>query len=219
MFAAASLTESFTQLGEAFEDANPDASVTFSFDGSSTLVQQLIEGAPADVFASADPNNMGKLVDAGLNASDPVVFATNRLAIIVAPGNPLGITGVADLADTDIVTVVCAPEVPCGSYADQVFTAAGVEVTPASLEENVRGVVTKITQGEADAGIVYVTDVTAAGDAADMVEIPENINVIAHYPVAAAADSGEHGLSAAFIEFLFGPDGQAILAEHGFGAP
>ena len=184
MFAAASLTESFTEVGEAFTAANPDATATFSFDASSALVQQITEGAPADVFASADTANMDKLTDAGLNGSEPVIFATNLLTIIVAPGNPLGITGVADLANTDIKTVICAPEVPCGNYANQIFTAAGVTVTPVSLEQNVRGVVTKVTAGEADAGIVYVTDVTAAGDAADMVEIPEDINVLAEYPIA-----------------------------------
>ena len=164
VFAAASLTESFTEVGEAFSAANPDAKATFSFDASSALVQQITEGAPADVFASADTNNMDKLVDAGLDGSEPEIFATNLLTIIVAPGNPLGITGVADLANADIKTVICAPEVPCGNYANQIFTAAGVTVTPVSLEQNVRGVVTKVTAGEADAGIVYVTDVIAAGD-------------------------------------------------------
>ena len=218
VFAAASLTEAFTEVGEAFTAANPDATATFSFDASSALVQQITEGAPADVFASADTANMDKLTDAGLNGSDPVIFATNLLTIIVAPGNPLGIAGVADLTNTDIKTVICAPEVPCGNYANQIFTAAGVAVTPVSLEQNVRGVVTKVTAGEADAGIVYVTDVTAAGDAADMVEIPEDINVVAEYPIASVAASQNQEVDQAFIDFLTGPDGQAILAEYGFGA-
>ena len=189
VFAAASLTEAFTEVGEAFTAANPDASATFSFDASSALVQQIIEGAPADVFASADTANMAKLTDAGLNGGEPEIFATNLLTIIVAPDNPLDITGVADLANPDLKVVICAPEVPCGNYADQILTAAAVTLTPVSLEQNVRGVVTKVTAGEADAGIVYVTDVTAAGDAADMVEIPADINVVAEYPIASVAAS------------------------------
>jgi molybdate transport system substrate-binding protein len=219
VFAAASLTESFTEVGAAFSAANPDASVTFSFDASSALVQQITEGAPADVFASADTANMDKLTGAGLNGSEPVVFATNLLTIIVAPDNPLGITGVADLVNPDIKTVICAPEVPCGNYANQIFTAAGVTVTPVSLEQNVRGVVTKVTAGEADAGIVYVTDVIAAGDAADIVEIPEDINVEAQYPIASVAASQLQDVNQAFIDFLLGDEGQAILAEYGFGPP
>jgi molybdate transport system substrate-binding protein len=219
VFAAASLTESFTALGEAFTAANPDASATFSFDASSGLVQQIIEGAPADVFASADTANMNKLTEPGLNGSDPVIFATNLLTIIVEPGNPTGITGVADLTNPDLNVVLCAAEVPCGRYANEIFANAGVTVTPVSLEQNVRGVVTKVTAGEADAGVVYVTDVTAAGDAADMVEIPSDINALAEYPVATVAASGNQVVGEAFIEFLTGPDGQAIMAEYGFGAP
>ena len=219
VFAAASLTEAFTEVGEAFSAANPGASATFSFDASSALVQQIIEGAPADVFASADTANMDKLTDAGLNGSEPEIFATNLLTIIVAPGNPLGITGVADLANPELKVVICAPEVPCGNYANQVLTAAAVTVTPVSLEQNVRGVVTKVTAGEADAGIVYVTDVTAAGDAADMVEIPADINVVAEYPIASVAASPHPDVDDAFIDFLTGPDGQAILADYGFGSP
>jgi molybdate transport system substrate-binding protein len=147
------------------------------------------------------------------------VFATNLLTIIVAPDNPLGITGVEDLANPDLNVVVCSPEVPCGNYADQIFTAAGVEVTPVSLEQNVRGVVTKVTAGEADAGIVYVTDVIAAGDEAAMVEIPEDINVIAEYPIADVAASESPDVGQAFIDFVLGDEGQAILAEYGFGPP
>jgi molybdate transport system substrate-binding protein len=219
VFAAASLTESFTEIGEAFTAANPDATATFSFDASSALVQQIIEGAPADVFASADTANMDKLTDADLNGTEPVGFATNVLTIIVAPDNPLGITGVEDLANPDLKVVVCAPEVPCGNYANQVFDAAGVEVTPVSLEQNVRGVSTKVIAGEADAGIVYVTDVIAAGDDADMVEIPDDINVVAEYPIAAVAASEYPDVDQAFIDFLLGDGAQSILAEYGFGPP
>jgi molybdate transport system substrate-binding protein len=219
VFAAASLTESFTEVGAAFAAAHPDATATFSFDASSALVQQIIEGAPADMFASADTANMDKLTDAELNGTEPVVFATNVMTIIVAADNPLGITGVEDLVDSDTKVVVCATEVPCGNYANQIFDAAGVDVTPVSLEQNVRGVVTKVTAGEADAGIVYVTDVISAGDAADMVEIPEEINVVAEYPIAAVAGSEHHDVDQAFIDFLLGDEGQAILADYGFGSP
>jgi molybdate transport system substrate-binding protein len=219
VFAATSLTESFTEIGEAFTAANPDATAEFSFDASSALVQQIIEGAPADVFASADTANMDKLTDADLNGTEPVVFAINLLTIIVAPDNPLGITGVEDLANPDIKVVVCAPEVPCGNYANQIFDAAGVEVTPVSLEQNVRGVSTKVVEGEADAGIVYVTDVIAAGDDGEMVEIPDDINVVADYPIAAVAASEYPNVDQAFIDFVLGDEAQAILAEYGFGPP
>jgi molybdate transport system substrate-binding protein len=219
VFAAASLTDAFTELGDAFTEANPDANATFSFDASSALVTQITEGAPADVFASADTANMDKLVEAGMNGDEPTIFATNLLTIIVAPGNPLGITGVEDLADPGIKTAICAAEVPCGRYANEIFSNAGVSVTPVTLEQNVRGVVTKVTAGEADAGIVYVTDVTAAGDEASMVEIPEDINVLAEYPIATVAESADAQIGAAFIDFVSGDEGQAILAEYGFGAP
>jgi molybdate transport system substrate-binding protein len=218
VFAAASLTDAFTEVGAAFTAANPDAKATFSFDASSALVQQITEGAPADVIASADTANMDKLTEAGLNGTEPVIFATNLLTIIVAPGNPEGIAGVADLANSDLITVICAPEVPCGRYADEIFTKAGVTVTPDSLEQNVRGVVTKVTAGEADAGIVYVTDVIAAGDDAAMVEIPADINVLAEYPIATTKDSTNAEAGEAFIDFLTGSDGQVIMAEYGFGA-
>jgi molybdate transport system substrate-binding protein len=219
VFAAASLTDAFTEAGEAFATANEGSAVEFSFDASSALVTQITEGAPADVFASADTANMDKLTDADLNGSDPVIFATNLLTIIVPAGNPEGITGVEALANPDLTVVLCAEEVPCGNYANQILDAAGVEVTPASLEENVRGVVTKVTAGEADAGIVYVTDMRTAGDAAESVEIPEDINVVAEYPIATVAESDNQEVGQAFIDFLTGRDGQAILAQYGFGPP
>jgi molybdate transport system substrate-binding protein len=219
VFAAASLTDAFTQIAAAFTAANPDATVTFSFDASSALVAQINEGAPADVFASADTANMDKLVDAGLTGGEPEIFATNLLGIIVAPDNPLRITGVADLVDADIKTAICAAEVPCGRYAAEIFANAGVTVTPVTLEQNVRGVVTKVTEGAADAGIVYVTDVLAAGDQAELVVIPEDINVLAEYPIAAVSTSANIAVAEAFIEFVLGSPAQDILGELGFEAP
>lgn len=219
VFAAASLTAAFTELGEAFMAEYSDATVTFNFAGSSELVTQINEGAPADVFASADLSNMSTLTDAGNNGSEPVQFATNLAAIIVAPGNPLGITSVADLANDDVVVVVCAPEVPCGKYAATIFENAGVTVTAKSLEENVKAVVTKVTLGEADAGIVYATDVIAAGDDAEGVAIPADINVVAQYPIAVTKEAPSPVAAQAFVDFVMSEQGQQILASYGFTAP
>lgn len=219
VFAAASLTAAFTEIGDAFMTENPDAEVVFNFAASSELVTQIGEGAPADVFASADRNNMTKLTDAGGNATEPTLFARNLLQIIVGPGNPTGITGVADLANEDLIVVTCAPEVPCGKYAAEIFADAGVTVTPKSLEENVKAVVSKVTLGEADAGIVYQTDVIAAGADAAGVQIPEDINVIAEYPVAIATDAPNAEGAQAFIDFVLSEQGLKILDSYGFLAP
>ncbi|HEY7628378.1 MAG TPA: molybdate ABC transporter substrate-binding protein [Ilumatobacteraceae bacterium] len=219
VFAAASLTAAYTEIGEAFTTAHPGANVQFSFDASSSLVTQINEGAPADVFAAADQANMKKLTDAGGNAGDPQVFATNALQIIVEKGNPKGITGVADLTQPGLIFVTCAPEVPIGKYTEQVLAAANVTVTPASLEQNVKGIVTKITAGEADAGIVYKTDVTAAGDTADGVDIPADINVTATYPLVATKQAPNPTGAQAFVAFVLSEQGQKILASYGFAAP
>ena len=219
VFAAASLTDAFTELGDAFTAANPDASVTLNFASSSDLAVQIGEGAPADVFASADQPNMAKLTDGAGTIEAPEVFATNRLEIIVEPGNPLEIAGVADLADPDLIFVTAAPDVPIGRYAAEVLASAAVEVTPKSLEENVKAIVTKVVLGEADAGIVYATDVRAAGSDAEGVEIPSELNVIANYPIAVPSGSAKPESAAAFIDFVLSPEGQAILASFGFGSP
>jgi len=219
VFAAASLTGAFGEIGKAFSQANPGATVTFSFDASSALAQQIAQGAPADVFASADTTNMDKVTKANLNGTAPVIFATNLLTIIVPKGNPKGITGVADLDNPGTKVVLCAAQVPCGKYANQILAKANVKVTPVSLEENVKGVVTKVTSGEADAGIVYVTDVTAAGPSAQAVAIPADLNVVAQYPIATVKASKNTAADAAFIAYVMGPEGQAILAKYGFMKP
>lgn len=216
VFAASSLTDAFGELGDAFTDENPDTDLVLSFASSSDLARQITEGAPADVFVSADLANMAEVADAGSSTGRPVVFATNRAEIIVERGNPLGIVEVADLADPELVLVVCAPEVPCGVYAQQVVANAGVTVTPDSLEENVKAVVAKVTLGEADAGIVYATDVLAAGDRATGVEIPDDVNVVAEYPIVAVSDDAE---AATFVDFVLGPAGRVVLDRYGFGAP
>ena len=218
VFAAASLTDAFEMIATVFEEEHPDVDIVFNFAASSELVAAIVDdGAPADVFASADQNNMDKLVDAERNDGEPATFATNSLEIIVESGNPLGIAGVEDLANPDIIFVTCDPAVPIGAYTQQVFDAAGVEVTPASLEENVRGIVTKVTAGEADAGIVYATDVLVAGDEAEGVAIPDDINVVAEYPIATVTEAANPDGAAAFIDYVLGDEGQTILAEFAFG--
>ena len=219
VFAAASLTAAFIELGDAFMTEHAGAHVTFNFAASSELVTQINEGAPADVYASADISNMTKLTDAGNNASDPVVFATNLLSIIVAPGNPKGVAGIADLANPDLIVVLCDPAVPCGKYAAQIFENAALTITPKSLEENVKAVVSKVILGEADAGIVYETDVAAAGDKADGVKIPVDINVLAQYPIVVTNGAGNPELAQAFVDFVNSTQGQQILASYGFLAP
>jgi len=216
VFAASSLTEAFTAIGTAFQVANPDATATFNFAGSSDLVTQINEGAPADVYASADDSNMAKLTEAGGNATEPVVAARNTFEIIVAPGNPKGIAGVADLADPDLIVVLCADTVPCGTGAAEVLANAGVTVTPKSYEEKVKGVVTKVTVGEADAGIVFVTDVIAAGDAAAGVPIPVDVNVVSNYPIVVTKEAPNAAAAQAFVDFVASAEGQAILAKYGF---
>jgi molybdate transport system substrate-binding protein len=219
VFAASSLTGAFTEIGDAFTTANPDAKVTFSFAASSELVTQIDQGAPADVFASADMKNMTKLSDKSEIAGEPTVFATNMLQIMVGSGNPKGIAGVEDLANQDLIVVACDPEVPCGKYTTQLFTNAGVTVTPKSLEQNVKAVVTKVTSGEADAGIVYITDVLAAGDKAAGVDIPADVNVKAEYPIGVTAAAPNASGARAFVDFVNSAEGRKILTSFGFGAP
>jgi molybdate transport system substrate-binding protein len=219
VFAASSLTAVFGALGEAFEAERTGTTVRFNFAASSELVTQINEGAPADVFASADQSTMAALVDAGANATEPAVFATNAAEIIVEPGNPQQITGLADLAGPGLVIVMCAPEVPCGRYARQVLAKVGVTVERASLEENVKAVVSKVTLGEADAGIVYRTDVIAAADQAAGVEIPPDDNVTAEYPIVVTTTAADDAAAQAFVDFVLSLDGQRILASYGFGAP
>lgn len=216
VFAASSLTDAFTEMGRAFATANPGVDVEFNFAASSELAGQIAEGAPADVFASADTANMDKLAADEAPSTEPAIFATNRLAIAVAPGNPLGIESLADLARSDTTVVLCAEQVPCGRLAREVLNAADVDVTPRSLEENVKAVVTKIALGEADAGIVYVTDVLAASADLEGVSIPEDGNVVSELPIA-AIDGG--ATAAAFVDFVIGPEGGVILERYGFGPP
>ena len=219
VFAASSLTEAFEEVATAFKTANPDANVIFNFGGSGELVTQITQGAPADVFASADDSNMRKLTDAGENAGEPVVIAKNTFEIIVEKGNPQGISGLADLAKPDLLVVLCADTVPCGKGAATILENAAVTVTPKSLEDKVKGVVTKVTTGEADAGIVYVTDVKAAGDRAAGVAIPAEVNVISNYPMVVTKGASNAAAGQAFVDFVASDAGQSILADYGFIQP
>lgn len=217
VFAAASLTSSFTELGQRFEKANPGVTVRFSFGGSSDLVEQIASGAPADVFASADQKNMDKV---GADATDPEDFATNTLEIAVPPDNPARIADLSDLARTGVKVVLCAPEVPCGAAAEKVEKAAGVSITPVSEEQSVTDVLGKVTSGEADAGLVYVTDVKGAGDAVEGVPFPESADAVNTYPISVLSGAGDRATVAqAFVAFVLGAEGQEVLADAGFGAP
>jgi len=217
--AAASLTESLGQIARAFGQAHPGVQVRTNFGGSSTLVQQIREGAPVDVFASADESNMQKLVDAGEVAGTPQIFARNRLAILVQPGNPRKIATLGDLARPGIILALCGPAVPAGRYAREIIARAGVMLPETSQELDVKAVVSRVVLGEADAGIVYTTDVRAAGDRAAGIEIPDASNVVARYPIAVLKTAPQAEQAGSFVSFLMGADAQAILARHGFLAP
>jgi len=216
VFAAASLTAAFTKLGEQYTSANGGTKVTFNFAGSQALATQIQQAAPADVFASADIANMDKVK---VLVNTPQNFASNLLAIVVEKGNPKDVKGLEDLANPDLKVVLAAEEVPAGKYAKQVLDKAGVSVAPVSREDNVKAVVTKVSLGEADAGIVYVTDVTAGGDKVEGVDIPEGQNVTATYPIATVKASKAQDKAQAFMDLVLSAEGQQVLKEYGFLPP
>ncbi|HEY4726406.1 MAG TPA: molybdate ABC transporter substrate-binding protein [Actinomycetota bacterium] len=216
VFAAASLTGAFTELGRQYAAANGGDKVTFNFAGSQALATQIQQGAPADVFASADTTNMDKVRDL---VGTPQSFASNLLQIVVEKGNPKGVKGLDDLAGSDLKVVLAAEEVPAGKYAKQILDRAGVSVRPVSREDNVKAVVTKVSLGEADAGIVYVTDVTAGGGKVEGVDIPEDQNVTATYPIATVKASKTQDKAQAFMDMVLSPEGQQVLKEFGFLPP
>jgi molybdate transport system substrate-binding protein len=217
VFAAASLKTTFDQLKTMFQQANPGVQVKdIDYDGSNTLATQLLNGADADVFASADEANMDKVKDL---VTGRVNFASNVLEIAVAPGNPKKITGLQDLAKAGVTTVICAPAVPCGAATQKVLQTAGVDLKPASEEQNVTAVLTKVESGDADAGLVYVTDVKSAGDKVDGVTFPESSTAVNTYPIAQITASKNAPVAQAFIALVVGPQGQQVLADAGFGKP
>jgi len=211
VLAASSLTDAFGELGRAFEARHPDVQLALTFAASATVVRQVVEGGPADVVATADEVTMAHVTAAGLAATDPAIFARNRLAVVVAPGNPRRVSGLADLARSDLAVVLCAPEVPCGRAAAEALRAAAVEVRPASLEENARAVVSRVALGEADAGIAFATDGRTGG--VEAVALPEPENVATAYPIAVVRPSVA---ARAWIDHVLSPDGQQVLARFGF---
>lgn len=216
VFAAASLTDAFGEVADAFEEANPAVTVELNQAGSSALREQILAGAPADVFASANPSNMDQVAEAGEIAGEAAVVARNSLQIVVPAGNPGDVEGLEDFADDDLLIGLCAAEVPCGDLGRAVLTDAGITPAPDTEEPDVRSLLTKVASGDLDAGIVYVTDVVAAGDDVEGIDIPADVNLVAEYPVAALAGSGEPEIAGAFVDFLLAEDGQAILTSHGF---
>jgi len=216
VLAAASLTGAFTKIGNQFHAANAGLEVKFSFAGTPTLVTQIQQGAPADVFASADQKNMQTVVTGGFNSGAPRIFAHNKLEIAIGAGNPKHITSVSDLANPSIRVDGCAPAVPCGSYATAVLGKAGVKVTPVSQEQDVKSVLSKVSLGEADAGIVYVTDVRSAGKSVAGVQIPDDVNVTADYPIVELKSAQKQAAARAFIDYVLGSQGRKVLKSYGF---
>ncbi len=218
VFAAASLKESFGAIGKAFEAANPGTTVTFNFGASSTLATQITQGAPADVFASASTKTMDTVTAAGA-ASDPTTFAVNTMEIATPNPQKVPVSALADLASASVKTVVCQKDVPCGAAAVKLFEQNKLTVKPVSEEADVKAVLTKVELGEADAGIVYVTDVKAAGDKVVGVTIPTDQNVTTKHPIATIKDSKNAATAAAFMAYVLSPEGQKVLADAGFSAP
>lgn len=217
--AAASLTDAFSEMATAYEEAHTGTDVVLNFAGSSTLREQILEGAPVDVFASANQSNMEVIVDGGLQANDPAIFAKNLLQIAVPPGNPAAVSGLEDFAEEDLLLGLCAPEVPCGDFARQALANAGVDPAIDTNEPDVRALLTKIEVGELDAGIVYVTDIASTGGAVEGIAVPDEMNMIAEYPIVVIADAPNPDGAVGFVEFVLSEQGLSILIEHGFVAP
>lgn len=219
VFAAASLHETFTALAESFEAENSGVSVELNLAGSSDLVAQISEGAPADVIATADETTMERLIAHDDLAEEPVIFAQNTLTIVTAPGNPAEITSLEDLADDSLDLVLCAPQVPCGQASETLLARADVEVAPVSEERQVTDVLGKVTSGQADAGLVYVTDAAGAGEDVESVEIEHSDEVVNRYPIGVLDDAEDPELADAFLAHVTSEQGRAALAEDGFALP
>lgn len=219
VFAAASLTDAFQAAGRRFEQANPGVEVVLNLASSSTLATQIVAGAPADVFASADRAQMDAVANAGLVTGGPTDFARNRLQIAVEAGNPRQVTGLDDLARDDLTVVLAADAVPAGEYARAALDAQDIDVSPASLEPDVRAVLARVAMGEADAGIVYASDIAAAGGDVIGVPIPAEQNVAAVYPIATLVDAPNPDVADAFVAFVTSGAGAAVLTDAGFAAP
>jgi len=219
IFAAASLTESFTELKAVYENTYSGATITLNLGSSSGLAAQILEQGGADAFASADQTNMKKVTDTGVIDGAPVVFIKNRLQIVVAFGNPKGIKGLSDLVEPSLKVVLAAPQVPVGKYAREALDKALLTVKPVSEAVDVKGVVGPVTLGEADAGIVYGSDIKAAGDKAAGVDIPEEQNVIAEYPIGVIKDVPNHEVALKFVDLVLSDRGREVLIGNGFISP
>ncbi|WP_153532110.1 molybdate ABC transporter substrate-binding protein [Actinomadura macrotermitis] len=219
VFAAASLTESFTALGRSFEGTHPGVKVRFNFGGSSALAQQITQGAPADVFAAASPATMKTVTDGGAASGQPQVFAKNRLVIAVPPQDPGKVAKLADLARPGLKVVLCAEQVPCGAAAEKALAAAGVRVKPASQEQDVKAVLTKVRLGEADAGLVYRTDAKAAAAQVKGIEFAESAKAVNDYPIAALAKAPQPALARQFVGLVLSGQGRTALTGAGFESP
>ncbi|MGD2059757.1 MAG: molybdate ABC transporter substrate-binding protein [Acidimicrobiia bacterium] len=217
--AAASLTDAFREVEGAFEQANRDVDVILNLGGSSALREQILEGAPADVYASADIANMDRITEAEEAAAAPEVFATNLLQIAVPRGNPAGITGLEDFANESLLIGLCAEEVPCGEFARIALARAGVTASIDTSEPDVRALLTKIEVGELDAAITYVTDVASSAGSVQGIDIPGEVNVVAEYPITSLTNAPNPGGASLFVDFVLSDRGQAILRDYGFGAP
>jgi molybdate transport system substrate-binding protein len=219
VFAASSLTESFTKIGKDFEAANPVAKVTFNFAGSSALATQINQGAPADVFASAAPANMKTVTDKGNGDGTATTFVKNQLVIAVRKGNPKGITGLADLTKPGMKVALCAAQAPCGAAAKKALDAAKVKLTPVTLEQDVKAALSKVTLDEVDAALVYRTDAKASTADVDGVEFPESAGAINEYPIIALKSAPNKAGAQAFIAYVQSGKGEAVLTAAGFQAP
>jgi molybdate transport system substrate-binding protein len=219
VFAAASLTDVFGDLGDRLTADNPDLDVQFNFAGSSALATQLTQGAPADVFASANEKQMAVVADAGLPAADPSVFTGNVLEIAVPKGNPGSVTGLADFGNPDLTLAVCAADVPCGAAATAVFADAGIIARPDTEEEDVKAALTKVQLGEVDAALVYATDVQAAGPDVEGIAFPEAEQEVNSYPICVLKAAPNPAAAQAFVDLAHSDEGQQALADAGFRAP
>ncbi|TXS52570.1 molybdate ABC transporter substrate-binding protein [Streptomyces sp. uw30] len=219
VFAAASLKESFTALGKEFEKEHPGTKVTFSFGGSDALAASITGGAPADVFASASPKTMKIVTDAGDASGTPATFVRNQLEIATLPGNPDKIASLKDLTKSDLKVVLCDKTVPCGAAAQKAVDASKLKLTPVSYEEDVKSALNKVVLKEADAAVVYKTDVKAAGDKVEGVEFPESADAINDYPITVLKESRNTEAAKAFIALVQSPEGQKVLSEAGFLQP
>jgi molybdate transport system substrate-binding protein len=219
VLAAASLTETFNQIGKDFETANPGLDITFSYGGSSGLAQQINSGAPADVFAAASPATMKTVTDAGNANGEPVTFVKNQLVIAVPKGNPKGIKGLSELANPDVKVALCAEQVPCGAAAKTALASANVTITPVTQEQDVKAALSKVRLGEVDAALVYRTDANSAKNNVDAIEFPESAGAINNYPIVTLKDAPDAAAATAFVSYVQSEPAMKVLTDAGFQKP